>query len=85
MPKKHVETIIENKVPKEYEMQVALAFAMLPELEEVVFISYNHKVIAKPYFEIKVTREDFHDNILKLKSQYFNFEDTVESNLELFL
>jgi len=83
-PKAHVDTIINNKVPKIYEPQLAHYFIILPNLKWIDFISYNHHVKSKPYFKIRVLRNELQDVIDTQIKNYFEFERKFDEYLKLF-
>lgn len=84
MPKGHVETVASEGVPKDYRPQVAHYFLMLPDLEEMAFLSYNEKVVSKPYFKVVCTREEFTPDITKLKNAYLEYVVLLKAILKHF-
>lgn len=84
LPKAHVEIIITGDVPTAYKPQIAQIFLILENVDKVVFVSYNEKVTAKPYYQIEVLRENFQDEISKMEKNYFIFETKMDECLKLF-
>lgn len=54
---RHIEAIVENKVPKEYECQAIQYFVVNPELQKLYFVLYDDRIAARPLHIIEVTRE----------------------------
>jgi len=57
--KKHIEYLINNKLPKEYVEQVKAAFIMSDDIQWWYFASFDDRNYELPLFLLKVTREDF--------------------------
>jgi len=83
LPKNHVKIIVENKVPTEYLPQLAWYFLINTDLEWIDFVSYCPKVTSKPYFKIRVLREDAQAMIDKVSVGYIKIEKKIDEALEL--
>lgn len=83
-PKKHVEVIIKNEVPKEYRPQIAQMFVIMEDLKEVDFISFCRKVKRKPVFVVNCKREDFEKDISAHEKDYIEMEKKIEQSIKLF-
>tara|TARA_R110000803_G_scaffold180290_7_gene242729 strand:+ start:2412 stop:3038 length:627 start_codon:yes stop_codon:yes gene_type:complete len=57
--KKHVEYLINDVIPKEYDGQVMAAFMVCPSVEWWIFASYDDRNYEFPLFTKKVTRADY--------------------------
>ena len=82
-PKGHIACIIEGKIPAEYRPQVSHLFFILKNIEWVDFISYNEKVKSKPYFKIRVTREEWLPEIKKIEVGYSEYVKKIEANFKI--
>lgn len=60
---RHIEAIIENKLPKDYKWQAMQYFIVIDELEKLHFVLYDPRITCKPYHRIEVKREDFGNDI----------------------
>lgn len=60
-PARHLQAVIENKVPSEYESQVLQYFIVNPDLETLYFIFYDPRIEAVPMHIIDVHRKDLGD------------------------
>lgn len=67
---RHLQAVIENKVPDEYEAQKIQYFIVNPDLERLYFIFYDPRVLSKPLHIIEVTREELGD----LPAKYLAFQ-----------
>ncbi len=55
---RHLQAVIENKVPDEYEAQKLQYFIVNPDLDTLYFIFYDPRVASKPLHIIPVQRTD---------------------------
>jgi putative phage-type endonuclease len=62
--KKHIEYIRINRIPNEYKYQI-LSYFINTEVDYVDFISYDDRVTVKPFHCVRVTREDYQEEIDK--------------------
>lgn len=62
-PARHLQAIIEDKIPAEFESQVVQYFLVNDELETLYFIFYDPRVPVKPYFVKEVHREEIKEKI----------------------
>lgn len=60
---RHIEALLTDKVPADYEMQAIQYFVVNDELEVLYFIFYDPRVIAKPFHIVQVTRADLEADI----------------------
>ena len=77
--KKHIEYVILNKLPLEYEPQVINYFVVNPDLKKVHFILYDPRVktAKKRLHVIEILRENVKDKIDKLYDGLVEFHDMV--------
>ena len=81
----HIETIKTNKIPSIYlNGQILWYFIIVPDIEEIDFISYDPRVRSRPIHIINVKRDDLRDDIDKLVSRYRKFEEKLTDVLKLF-
>jgi len=62
-PARHIQAIVEKKIPSEFESQVIQYFIVNDDLEKLYFIIYDPRVTCKPYYCIEVKREEVADKI----------------------
>lgn len=67
---RHLQMVIENEIPKEFESQVMQYFIVNPDLETLYFVSYDPRVISIPMHIIEVSRKDLGDK----PKQFFDFQ-----------
>lgn len=60
---RHLQAIIEDKVPAEYEAQKIQYFVVNDDLEELFFVFYDPRILSVPYHCISVKREEVADKI----------------------
>lgn len=77
--KKHVEYLIKNEVPKEYEYQVFAPFLMLGAVKFWYFASYDDRNYEQPLFLKKVTLSDVHEKyeVAESRNKLKEFLDSV--------
>lgn len=72
---KHIETFLTQKMPSEYESQVAQYFVVNDELERVYMVFYDPRVTIRPFFYLTITREEVAEEV----AEYLAFErDTLK-------
>lgn len=54
----HLKAVIENEIPSEHFEQVVQYFIVNEQLETLYFVLYDPRIVARPYHEIKVVRDD---------------------------
>lgn len=69
-PARHIQAIVENKVPDEYEAQKIQYFIVNPGLKKLYFIFYDPRILSVPLHVIEVTREELRD----LPKMYLEFQ-----------
>jgi hypothetical protein len=83
-PKAHCAAIIANGVPTEYKPQLAQTFLLLEDIKWIDFIIFNAKVKSKPYFKVRIMREEFQDEITKIEKGYLKYITKFNEALKLF-
>jgi len=72
---KHIQAIVENKIPDEYELQVLQYFICNEKLERLYFVMYDPRIVARPLVVFTIFREDLQTDI----ETNFSFEvDTLQ-------
>lgn len=61
--KNHVKTVRQKKVPAQYKHQVLAHFVINPKLQWLDFISYDPRFHVKPIYILRVTREEWLEDI----------------------
>lgn len=69
-PARHLQAVIENKVPSEYESQMLQYFIVNPDLETLYFIFYDPRIESTPMHIIEVHRDDLGDK----PDEYLQFQ-----------
>lgn len=64
---RHLQAIVENIVPDEFESQKTQYFVVNPDLEVLWFVFYDPRILCKPFHVIKVTRESLGNKIEEYK------------------
>lgn len=60
---RHIQAIIENKVPDEYEFQALQYFIVNEDLKTLHFVMYDPRIVAKDYIRFEIARKDVQANI----------------------
>jgi hypothetical protein len=60
---RHIEAVLEDRIPQEYEMQACQYFIVNENLQVLYFVFYDPRIIAKPLHIIQIAREDFEADI----------------------
>jgi len=77
-PARHIQAIVEKKIPNDYESQVIQYFIVNDDLETLYFVFYDPRVTAKPYYCIEVKREEVAEKIAFFKE--WQIETLAEIN-----
>lgn len=75
-PARHIQAVVENKVPDEYEAQKIQYFIVNPELQKLYFVFYDPRIQSVPFFVVEVTRKELGD--LPEKYKQFQIEQLKE-------
>lgn len=75
-PARHLQAVIENKVPDEFESQKMQYFVVNESLKTLYFIFYDPRVLTVPYHVIEVHRKDVEEKIEFFKT--FQLERLAE-------
>lgn len=62
-PARHLQAVIENKIPGEFEAQKIQYFVVNDDLEELFFVFYDPRIPSVMYHVIRVTRDEVKDQI----------------------
>ena len=62
-PARHLQAVIEQKIPAEFESQLIQYFIVNDDLEKLHFVFFDPRVTAIPYYRIEVTRDEVKDKI----------------------
>lgn len=77
-PARHLEAVITNKVPGEFEAQKLQYFIVNPDLKKLYFMFYDPRIVTVPVHVIEVTRAELGD--LPDKYLQFQLEQLAEVN-----
>lgn len=69
-PARHLQAVIEQEVPKEFEAQKLQYFIVNPDLKKLHFVFYDPRIAAVPFYVVEVTREELGD----LPEKYLQFQ-----------
>jgi putative phage-type endonuclease len=76
--KKHVQYIRMGVLPTEYKHQVFNYFLVNQKLETMYFISFDDRYKPKPYFEVKIDREDILNELEEMEAELVKFWAKLE-------
>lgn len=74
---RHLQTVLENKVPSDYHEQTMQAFVVNPKLKVLHFVSYDPRVASHPLHIIELKREDYEEEIDFYTNQQLEIIDKV--------
>jgi putative phage-type endonuclease len=77
--KKHIEYVIDNGLPKEYEAQVLAPFLMCDSVQWWIFASFDDRNYERPLFTKRIERGYF-KNLQEQRQQLSDFLARVESS-----
>lgn len=60
---RHIEALLTNKIPKDYEYQRTQYFVVNDKLKRLHFTFYDPRLLAKPFFIITIERKDIEKEI----------------------
>lgn len=81
---RHLQAVIENKVPDEFEAQKLQYFIVNTHLETLYFVFYDPRIASVPYHVITVTREelgDFPETYLQFQLDQLKEVDAIVERL----
>lgn len=77
---RHIEALLTQKVPDEYEMQTIQYFIVNDKLETLYFVMYDPRILAKEFFVLTVNRKDIEEQI----TTYLQYQiDTINEVNEI--
>lgn len=62
-PARHIQAVVENEVPKEFESQMIQYFIVNEDLQKLYFVFYDPRIQAVPLHIIEVTRKEVEPTI----------------------
>jgi hypothetical protein len=69
---RHIEALITNEIPAEYEFQKLQSFIVNDKQETLYFAFYDPRLLSKPFFYFTIHREDIAEEIAKYKEYQEN-------------
>lgn len=81
-PARHLQAVIENKVPPEFESQVIQYFVVNDELLVLYVVFYDPRIPSVPFHVIKVNRVDVEDKIEFFKEWQLNTLKEIDEIIE---
>lgn len=75
---RHLQAVVENVVPEEFESQKVQYFVVNPDLKVLWFAFYDPRVLAKPFHIVKVTREELGDK----PQEYLEFQKVQLADID---
>lgn len=78
---KHIEYIVNDKLPAEYKWQVVHYFVVIDDLKELDFISYNPDFPLKELHIVNVTRESLTEEIKNAQEKLEKFIDKYNQTI----
>jgi len=82
---KHIEYVVQDKLPAEYKWQVVHYFLVIEELEELDFISYHPSFPLKELHIVNVKRTDLEEDIQEAKEKLTAFLEKYNQTLAKLL
>lgn len=79
---RHIEAVLTNKVPSDFEMQALQYFIVIEDLEVLYFTFYDPRVIAKPVHIVQVTRDEVEEDIELYRDYQLNILREIDQALE---
>lgn len=79
---RHIEAMVEKKVPSEYYEQVVQYFIVNEDLEKLYFVFYDPRITAKPMFWVEVTREEVEADVVEYTAAQLQILKDVEELAE---
>lgn len=65
---RHIQSIIENKIPDDYQLQVTQYFIVNEKLQTLYFVLYDPRIVARPYVLFEVHRSSIEEDIANYHS-----------------
>ena len=81
-PARHLQAVIENKVPSEFESQMVQYFVVNEHLETLYFLFYDPRVPSVPYHVIEVNYEDVAGKVEFFKTWQLDTLKEIETIIE---
>lgn len=81
---RHIEAVITEQIPSEFEFQKLQYFIVNPKLETLYFVFYDPRLISKDYFVIEVKRSEVQEDVdkyLEYQKQVLEEVNTIVTNL----
>lgn len=75
----HIEALITQKIPKEYNFQVLQYFIVNPQLKTLYFAFYDPRIAVKPFFYLTVKRDDVQEEVDKYLEEELKIIKEVEA------
>lgn len=79
---RHLQAVIENKVPDEFEAQKIQYFIVNEDLEELFFVFYDPRILSIPYHCISVKREEVAEKIEFFKNYQIETINEINKIIE---
>ncbi len=77
---RHIQAVIENKVPDEYEYQILQYFIVNDSLKTLHFVMYDPRIVAKDYICFEVQRKDVQADV----DTYLKYEQETLAEVVLW-
>lgn len=75
---RHIEALLTNKIPEEYEFQKLQYFIVNDKLKTLYFVFYDPRIPNKPFFYFTVHRKDIEEEI----AEYLQYQKDVLAEVE---
>ena len=79
---RHLEALVTQNIPDDYEFQVLQYFIVNESLETLYFVFYDPRVVAKPLFYLEVNRSDLEDQIAQYTEYQVNLLLEIDEIIE---
>lgn len=82
--KVYVKTVINNKIPSEYLVQVLSYFVAIDSLSTMHFVVYDPRIKGKSMHKITIHRQEFEEQIQNISNALMVFDAVVMEHIEKF-
>ncbi len=74
---RHIQALLEQKIPDDYEYQVLQYFVVNPDLQVLHFVFFDPRIISNPYICFDIRREDKAQEIEELREYEINLTQEI--------
>ena len=75
---RHIEALLTQKVPSDYEMQILQYFVVNDDLKTVYMVFFDPRLLARPFFFLTINREEVQEKV----DEYLEYERKTLEEVE---